>query len=175
MDRLTNTKLGQNKKCWQELWQTQLNNIQNRVYKPWNIPWLPDISPNLVSSQIEWLPKSCSSKIKRFFILLVASSQVELTIWRCRIEFQNSGSIHSLLIFICSVLSWAKKHALRWVLVVVLVDNPFWQTDRTGTLMVLDTAQGPDNPKWRVKKYFYMNNKSNCMVSNIIYIMVSLW
>ena len=139
MDRLTNTKLGQNKTCWQELWQTQLNNIQNRVYKPWNIPWLPDISPNLVSSQIEWLPKSCSSKIKRFFILLVASSQVELTIWRCRIEFQNSGA-YTASSSLSAVYSSEQRNLLSDGGVVV-VDNPFWQTDRTGTLMVLDTAQ----------------------------------
>ena len=50
-----------------------------------------------------------------------------------------------------------------------MVDNPFWQTDRTGTLMVLDTAQGPNNPKLQQKK-FYMGlvypviQKLNCVV-----------
>ena len=36
-----------------------------------------------------------------------------------------------------------------------VVDNPFWQTDRTGTLMVLDTAQGPNNPKLQIKKVLH--------------------
>ena len=137
-----------NKTCWQATPSKSLFNIYNIS----NITYILNIWLQLAYTYIvgvQFKMTNIPIPLQDVFYLPGAFSPSwvdSLTM----LHWISKQSIHSVYLH-CTLLRKERCSPIAGV------DNPFWQTDRTATLIVLDTTQPPDNPK-------LINGKKELMV-----------